>query len=619
MGTHRKVTRRAAVALAVVVLAPASTAVTTSTSAATAQPTTQAALRDGPHSKPRHWELEPGDSRSTIDVKFAESADVRLRGSRLVSEGSVSIADLDSVLTRYPGTRATRLFDGVSEEQHRRSRQEAETRSGKPQADLNGYFRLHTGPTTDVAALVDALNTLDIVEFANPAPLPVELPQLSTTDSFVGEQGYRRGTSSGGVDADYAQGVPGGKGENIAITDVEYSWNTSHEDLAKARLPGTLLATGTPCDPFNSTDHGTAVLGELVGDANEFGVTGLVPSATMHTANVSSVGATGTCGYNVAAAINLASTNSAPGDVILIEQQVGGPNYVKGSDQFGMVAAEYDKPIWTAIQQATSRGVIVVEAAGNGSQDLDDPIYTSQSKKQDLSQDSGAIMVGAGAAPFCGTSSPRSRLSFSTYGTRVNLQGWGQCVTTTGYGALLNLAPNATYTATFSGTSSASPIVAAAAASLSSTYKARNYGHAPNPLWVRSVLVATGTAQDLTTPGVLAGRIGPLPNLAKALPRTDITAPWAPTNLAASTTTRPPQIYATLTWNSSRDNVGVAFYRIYRGGVLIGGVRPTTRTYTTSTVWGANAFTVTAVDAAGNESAASNTAVVVNTNLQRSP
>ena len=40
--------------------------------------------------------------------------------------------------------------------------------------------------------------------------------------------------------------------------------------------------------------------------------------------------------------------------------------------------------------------------------------------------------VGAGAA--CAGSSDRSRLSFSNHGARLDLQGWGQCVTTSGYG-----------------------------------------------------------------------------------------------------------------------------------------------------------------------------------------
>ena len=79
----------------------------------------------------------------------------------------------------------------------------------------------------------------------------------------------------------------------------------------------------------------------------------------------------------------------------------------------------------------------------------------------------------------------RSRLSFSTYGSRVDVQGWGHNVTTTGYGGLFTGGgdPNQYYTATFNGTSSASPIVAGAAAALQGIQLARGAA----PLMSRSV------------------------------------------------------------------------------------------------------------------------------------
>ena len=74
--------------------------------------------------------------------------------------------------------------------------------------------------------------------------------------------------------------------------------------------------------------------------------------------------------------------------------------------------------------------MIVVAAAGNGRQDLDAEEYDDTFGTR---PDSGAIIVGAGAAPGC-TAPPRGRLIFSNFGSRVNLQGWGECVATTGYG-----------------------------------------------------------------------------------------------------------------------------------------------------------------------------------------
>ena len=114
----------------------------------------------------------------------------------------------------------------------------------------------------------------------------------------------------------------------------------------------------------------------------------------------------------------------------------------------------------------------MIEAAGNGAQDLDDPIYNTPAKgfPADWSnpfargaRDSGAIVVGAGAPP-AGTHgnnsyTDRARLDFSNYGSVVDVQGWGREVTSTGYGDLQGGADqNKWYTDQFSGTSRPSPL-----------------------------------------------------------------------------------------------------------------------------------------------------------------
>ncbi len=88
----------------------------------------------------------------------------------------------------------------------------------------------------------------------------------------------------------------------------------------------------------------------------------------------------------------------------------------------------------------------------------------------------------------------------------------------------------------------------------------------------------------------------------------DTTAPSAPTSLTASGTT---QTTTNLSWTASTDNVGVTGYDVYQGTTLKG----STTTATTFAITGLTAstaytFTVKAKDAAGNISAASNTANV---------
>ncbi|WP_254661348.1 GEVED domain-containing protein [Aquimarina megaterium] len=84
----------------------------------------------------------------------------------------------------------------------------------------------------------------------------------------------------------------------------------------------------------------------------------------------------------------------------------------------------------------------------------------------------------------------------------------------------------------------------------------------------------------------------------------DTQAPSAPTGLAASNVA---QTTLTLSWNAATDNVGVTGYDVYQGSTNLGSVTATTRNITGLTANTAYQFTVKAKDAAGNESAASNT------------
>jgi hypothetical protein len=122
--------------------------------------------------------------------------------------------------------------------------------------------------------------------------------------------------------------------------------------------------------------------------------------------------------------------------------------------------------------------------------------------------------VGAGSA-----GAPHSRLSFSSYGQRVDVQAWGQNVMTTGRGgpavradAFNHLDERRLYTRSFGGTSSATPIVAGAILSING---ARHTCGLPasDPVDMRHALSSTGTPQHQPT----NNNIGPLPNIRPAL------------------------------------------------------------------------------------------------------
>jgi len=205
-------------------------------------------------------------------------------------------------------------------------------------------------------------------------------------------------------------------------------------------------------------------------------------------------------GYMPARAIGLATSKLKAGDVIIIEQQ----SPVCGLEDFGPL--EYYQDVFDAVSAATAKGIVVVAAAGNGDVNLDRDTCLGAFDR--AKRDSQAIIVGAGS------STDRTKLDFSTYGSRVDVQGWGENVATTGYGDAYNPSNDARrfYTRGFNGTSSATPIVAGTVLVIQGVRKACGLPPA-TPLEMRDLLVRTGAKQGSPR----ARNIGPLPNLQAAL------------------------------------------------------------------------------------------------------
>lgn len=492
--------------------------------------------------KPVNTKIDDGHDSGVVVLKFSEGTGARLRGQRFVSISGSDLSAANEVLSSYPGLKLRRLFNGRSEAAHAAEKRTLEAKSGSELADKNLFYRIKLGKKSEAAGLIDDLNALGTTEIAYAEALPSPSP---VTPDYTADQGYFDPPPLG-IDADYAHTVPGGSGANVRIIDVEYDWNENHEDLSKARLPGAMIPNGTPAlpdQPGFDDNHGTAVLGELIADDNTFGVTGLA-----HDAGIGMVNQYNTDGAARPAAIDLAGAAAALGDVVLLEMQTRGAGATDEDTRYCPVEWEFAE--YVAILATTIKGVIVVEAAGNGNQDLDDVGAYGAPFPNGL-PDSGAIIVGAGGGAAGGTP-PRARMDFSTHGARVNVQGWGQQVMTTGYGTAAGSDPadkNKWYRADFSGTSSASPIVASAAAMLSSVAKQQGDANGLTSVEMRSLLMSTGTAQD-TGPGTLAGNIGPQPNLLEALKA------WVPEADAGGPYTTPEGTNAILDASASSDPQG---------------------------------------------------------------
>jgi hypothetical protein len=374
-------------------------------------------------------------------------------------------------------------------------------RSFRRLPDLSLWYKITLKPGVDAAAFLDRLRSLANVEAAEAAPL--YQPPPAVTPDFTGNQGYL-GVAPGGIDAEFSWTIPGGNGSGVTIYDVEYGWHQTHEDLSKAHDVPLLLEPGDsnffPPDP----GHGTSVLGEIIADNDAKGVTGVSWGADVGLAPAS----TTNLDYNPANAILLSIADGQAGDVILLEQQAD----VCGVD---LGPAEVSTPVFDATVMATANGFVVVAVAGNGAVDLDQPACGSWFDRD--YRDSGAIIVGAGGS--AGGPLDLQRIPESSYGSRVDVQGWGENVMTTGEGDFYANPddpdnPDFWYTYDFGGTSSASPIVAGAVANLQGI-ALQSFGTPLTAFQIRALLAQTGSPQL----GNTAEHIGPRPDLRAAINR----------------------------------------------------------------------------------------------------
>ena len=390
---------------------------------------------------------------------------------------------------------------------------EAQVTAFRPLHSLTQYWRVDLRPYPE---RIDEV----VAAFARLQEVDVAYRELRALDPM---QGSGHGDLS--VDQGYLDEAPLGVGarwalkkledrppSQLRIVDLEQGWVVDHEALAGAAVHSRLHYGDNRAANAAAElgQHGTAVLGQLAASQSLRGAVGGRASfslASHYRGDDEGYPFPRTNGHVAAAIFNaLHESEDRPsplrrGDVLLLEVQ-------RGRCPTEIDAADFD-----AIRLASARGVVVVEAAGNGNYDLDrvrDPADGRTFRRGDSRfRDSGAIFVGASLSSL-----PHDRAPFSNFGSRVDCYAWGEGVTTAGYGDLVGETPNDYYTNTFSGTSSAAPVIAGAAALVQDLHEA-NAGTRLRPQAMRALLSdpATGVRQG---PGV-GGHIGVMPDLRRVL------------------------------------------------------------------------------------------------------
>ncbi|WP_100616779.1 S8 family peptidase [Bacillus cereus] len=407
--------------------------------------------------------------------------------------------ELIGILAEYPNVTINRLFNSLNPKEIKNLGKEIKD-SDHISSNLLNYYIVETQDDIDVQALLTKFEKSSLVETAylqeEEAPPAERLPNLSVNpydEPRLTRQGYLEPAPLG-INAPYAWSIKGGDGKGTTFVDMEYGWLFNHEDLVNQKIE---LISGQ--NKSEHHDHGTSVLGIVSAEDNNIGGIGIAPKAKVKV--VSQIRDNGN--YNTADAILSAVNNMQAGDILLLEAQATYDGY--GDKNYFPVEVKPD--IFDAIRMGTNKGIIIIEAGANGGNDLDQ--FRDRNGKQVLNRnspdfkDSGAIMVGAASARV-----PHKRSYFSNYGSRVDVYGWGNAVDTTDAKPsefITNL-----YTSSFAGTSSASPIIAGAAASIQGIAK-NNQGRVYTPSQIRAILSDPSTGTKSNDP--ISDKIGVLPDL----------------------------------------------------------------------------------------------------------
>jgi serine protease len=385
-------------------------------------------------------------------------------------------AGLRTELQQFGDVRLNRLFKVMRPERIGELVSQASKRDKYYRApNFLSFFVIDTPDGADPVALTAALRKWSQVQEVYIDPLD-RSPNPPSTNPFYAQQIYLKPPATaappapqGAIDAEFAWLQSGGRGTNQKLVDLERGAKLDQEDIVNRNIQ---LLHGINNDADRV--HGARVLCIVVGEDNQIGVIGIAPDIAEVAYTCQVLNALGTVNRPAAVMKAIDHFGADPvGRVLLLEVELGIPNDllslidVNGRVWTGMpmetTLADYE-----AIRLATALGIVVVEAAGNGNNKLDDFQQASSGQfvlaRPGGRADSGAIMVGGSTSTFpyqrAVKVSPQGVVEGSCYGNRVDCFAWASDVMTY-FVDPLTLQEG--YAAAFGGTSAAAAIVAGAA------------------------------------------------------------------------------------------------------------------------------------------------------------
>lgn len=403
-------------------------------------------------------EPKPPKFTPRIVVKFDDLLTIPYNSSEeieqyLLKNGIISLKELQE---KYPGIKIDKLFTSVEPAGIKEAVKKAKERN----KDYNPpnfftYCVMDCSYETNTKELLETLLKNKNVEFAYIEDEPAPPPGVITgTNPGTVTQGYLD-PAPAGIDARYAWNFVGGCGEGrVKFIDIEYAWKLDHEDISNAQVQ---FLWGKR-DHTEHRGHGTSVLGVILMQDNMIGGLGIAREVKAQV--VSQISPAGR--NTIHDAIIHATSHLEFGDILLLEVQAS--THDDNGTELNW-PGEIQRAIFHVIELATNKGIIVIEAAGNGNSqvgsNLDEFANNSGKNILDINssdfKESNAIMVGAASdSPAHGKS--RS----SNYGNRVNCFAWGSNVFTAD-DPDNPVAGELPYTDKFAQTSSASAIIAGAA------------------------------------------------------------------------------------------------------------------------------------------------------------